>query len=223
VYGYCKQAFSDDLRIVEVPAGSYGRLRLTATDRDQFTDNEVATLREFANAVALGYARYLDIREIQEGTIRKSAFLASMSHELRTPMNAIKGFANLVLLRGKDAPWERNEENLKKVTRASDYLLAMIDDLLDLSKIEAGRMDVNASVFDIQELIASACDTVSLLIQDGVELQQDVAGDIGEADTDKARVQQMVINLLSNAIKVIDTGSVTVTASRQIVKASLFQ
>ena len=90
---------SQDQRIVEVPAGSYGRLRLTAADRDQFTDDEVATLREFAAAVALGYARYLDIREIQAQTERKSAFLASMSHELRTPMNAIKGFTNLVLNR----------------------------------------------------------------------------------------------------------------------------
>ena len=210
------QGLSDDLRIVEVPAGSYGRLRLTASDRDPFTDDEVATLREFADAVALGYARYLDIREIQEQTERKSAFLASMSHELRTPMNAIKGFTNLVLRRGKDELSERNQENLLKVDQASDHLLGMINDLLDLSKIEAGRMDVNATAFDVKELIASACDTVSPLIQEGVELRQDVADDIGEANTDQARLQQMVINLLSNAIKFTDSGSVTVRAERVI-------
>ena len=71
-------------------------------------------------------------------TERKSAFLASMSHEFRTPMNAIKGFTNLVLRRGKDELSERNQENLQKVDQASDHLLAMINDLLDLSKIEAG-------------------------------------------------------------------------------------
>ena len=205
------QGTSEGEAIVEVPAGPYGRLRLTATDRQNFAEDEVVTLREFADAVALGYARYLDIREIQEATEKKSAFLASMSHELRTPMNAIKGFTNLVL--GRDPGLaDRSRENLQKVDQASDHLLGMINDLLDLSKIEAGRMDVNPEPFDVRELVTSACDTVSPLIQEGVELRQDLADDIGEAHTDKARVQQMVINLLSNAIKFTDSGSVTVSA-----------
>ncbi len=88
----------------------------------------------------------------------------------------------------------------------------MINDLLDLSKIEAGRMDVNPERFDVKALIATCCDTVSPLIQEGVELKQDVSD--GEANTDKARVQQMVINLLSNAIKFTDSGSVTVKAAQ---------
>ena len=201
--------------ILEVPAGSYGRLRLIATERDQFTDEETATLREFADAVALGYARYLDIREIQLNTERKSAFLASMSHEFRTPMNAIKGFTNLVLRRGKDELSDRNQENLQKVSQASDHLLAMINDLLDLSKIEAGRMDVNVETFDVAELIRSSCDTVSPLVRDGVELIPEVADDIGKANTDRARLQQMVINLLSNAIKFTDQGKVIVTAQSE--------
>ena len=200
--------------VLEVPAGNYGRLRLIASERQNFADDEVATLREFADAVALGYARYLDIREIQEQTERKSAFLASMSHELRTPMNAIKGFTDLVLRRGKDELSDRNQQNLQRVTQASDHLLAMINDLLDLSKIEAGRMDVNPEPFDVRLLVLSCCDTVSPLIQEGVELRQNVADDIGEANTDKARLQQMVINLLSNAIKFTDSGSVTVRATQ---------
>ena len=204
----------EDTTILEVPAGSYGRLRLIATGRERFNEDEIATLREFADAVALGYARCLDIREIQNQTERKSAFLASMSHELRTPMNAIKGFTNVVLRRiGREIP-DQQRENLEKVDQASDHLLAMINDLLDLSKIEAGRMDVNATTFNVKESITSACDTVRPLIQEGVELRQDVADDVGEANTDKARVQQMIINLLSNAIKFTDSGSVTVTASR---------
>ena len=153
--------------------------------------------------------------EIQAATERKSAFLASMSHELRTPMNAIKGFTNLVLRRGKDELSERNQENLQKVDQASDHLLTMLNDLLDLSKIEAGRMDVNPERFDVAELVTSACDTVNPLIQEGVELRQDVADDIGEASTDKARLQQMVINLLSNAIKFTDSGGVTVRATTE--------
>ena len=204
----------EDTTILEVPAGSYGRLRLIASGRERFDEDEIATLREFADAVALGYARYLDIREIQLNTERKSEFLASMSHELRTPMNAIKGFTNLVLNREGDKLSERGQGNLQKATQASDHLLAMIDDLLDLSKIEAGSMDVTPERFDVRELVMSASDTVSPLIQDGVELRQDVADNIGEANTDKARLQQMVINLLSNAIKFTDSGSVTVTAGQ---------
>ena len=203
------QGTSQGIALVEVPAGSYGRLRLTASGRDGFTDAEVVTLREFADAVALGYARYLDIREIQEATVRKSAFLASMSHELRTPMNAIKGFTNIVLRRGNELT-DRNRGNLQKVKQASDHLLTMINDLLDLSKIEAGRMDVSSERFDVKALVDTCCDTVSPLIQEGVELKQDVSE--VEANTDKARLQQMVINLLSNAIKFTNTGSVTVSA-----------
>ncbi len=198
--------------ILEVPAGSYGRLRLIATERDQFADDETATLREFADAVALGYARYLDIREIQLQTERKSAFLASMSHELRTPMNAIKGFTNMVLRRAGDVLPDLQKQNLQKVDQASDHLLAMINDLLDLSKIEAGRMDVSPEVFDVSELIRSCCDTVSPLVKDGVELRHEIAESIGEAHTDRSRLQQMVINLLSNAIKFTDEGAVTVSA-----------
>ena len=73
---------------------------------------------------------------------------------------------------------------------------------------------MNPERFDVGELVTSACDTVSPLVQEGVELRQDVADDIGEAHTDKARLQQMVINLLSNAIKFTDSGSVTVSASQ---------
>ena len=204
------QGQSDDLRIVEVPAGNYGRLRLTASKRDIFTDNEVATLRECADAVALGYARYLDIREIQDNTAKKSAFLASMSHELRTPMNAIKGFTSLVLRREKGMS-DRGQENLKKVGQASDHLLALINDILDLSKIEAGHMEVSLTSFDVGSLIDSCAATVSPLTQDGVDLQVETDS-VGEAHTDEARVRQMLINLLSNALKFTGEGRVTVKA-----------
>ena len=202
--------------IVEVPISGYGRLRLTALDRQEFTEEDIEALRDFAAAIALGYARYLDIREIQEQTERKSAFLASMSHEPRTPMNAIKGFTNVVLRRGAERLSDRHRDNLSKVIQASDHLLAMINDLLDLSKIEAGRMDVNPEPFDVRSLVAACCATVSPLVSEkaNVELNYDIPDDVGEANTDQARVRQMVINLLSNAVKFTDAGSVTVSASR---------
>ncbi len=202
--------------IVEVPISGYGRLRLTATDRQEFTEDDIAALGDFASAIALGYARYLDIREIQEQTQRKSAFLASMSHELRTPMNAIIGFARLIKRRAGHLLPDRHQENLTKIQQSDDHLLGMINDLLDLSKIEAGRMDVNPQSFEVKSLVASCCATVSPLVSEkaDVKLDYDVPDDVGEANTDQARVRQMVINLLSNAIKFTDAGCVSVNAAR---------
>jgi len=92
----------------------------------------------------------------------------------------------------------------------------MINDLLDLSKIEAGRMDVNPEPFDVKSLIATCCATVSPLVAEKPEvtLDYDVADGIGEAHTDQARVRQMVINLLSNAIKFTEKGTVRVRVSK---------
>ena len=208
------QGRSEQTAIVEVPASGYGRLRITSSDRQDFSEADIEALQDFASAIALGYARYLDIREIQEQTKKKSAFLASMSHELRTPMNAIKGFTNLVLRREKDLS-DRNRENLEKVTQASDHLLAMINDLLDLSRIEAGRMDVNVSPFDVGQLVNYCVSTVSPLVQEGVTLSAEVAEGIGEAHTDKARVRQMLINLTNNAIKFTESGRVIVKARQE--------
>jgi signal transduction histidine kinase len=152
----------------------------------------------------------------EEQTQRKSVFLASISHELRTPMNAIKGFTNLVLRREKELS-DRNRENLEKVTQASDHLLAMINDILDLSKIEAGRMDVNPEPFNAKALVATCCATVSPLLEEkpDVQLEYDVADGLEQVNTDQGRIRQMLINLLSNAIKFTDSGSVTVLARQE--------
>ena len=90
----------------------------------------------------------------------------------------------------------------------------MINDLLDLSKIEAGRMDVNPEQFDVKALVTSCCDTVSPLVKDEVLLRHEVSDDIGDANTDQARLRQMLINLLSNALKFTETGGVTVKAQK---------
>ncbi|MDP6779099.1 MAG: two-component regulator propeller domain-containing protein, partial [Candidatus Latescibacteria bacterium] len=198
--------------IVEVPITSYGRLRLTASDRQTFTDGDIDTLRDFAAAIALGYARYLDIREIQLQTERKSSFLASMSHELRTPMNAIIGFTNMVLRREGDRLSDRQRGNLSSVIDAGKRLLGLINDLMDLSKIEAGRMDVEAKRFSVDVLVRSCCAEVEPLVKPGVKLACDVSADVGDAQTDEGRVRQILTNLLSNAIKFTEQGQVTVRA-----------
>ncbi len=200
--------------IVEVPAAGYGRLRITESDRERFTQENIEALQEFASAIALGYARYLDFRQIQVQTERKSAFLASMSHELRTPMNAIIGFTRMVLRRKSENLTERQKDNLTKVTHSADHLLNLINDILDLSKIEAGRMEVQVEPFDVKKLIAACCAAVDPLVKPGVALKHEVADNLGKATTDQGRLRQIVINLLSNALKFTDSGEVALRTSK---------
>ncbi|OGG46883.1 MAG: hypothetical protein A3F84_28395 [Candidatus Handelsmanbacteria bacterium RIFCSPLOWO2_12_FULL_64_10] len=153
-------------------------------------------------------------RQVQEATRRKSQFLANMSHELRTPMNAILGFTDLVLRRSGDALPDQQRDNLMKVKLSADHLLNLINDLLDLSKIEAGRVDIISASFHVKRLIANCCATVSPLVKPGVTLNYEVADDVGEAHTDEARLRQIIINLLSNALKFTEQGEVKVRVAR---------
>ena len=211
------QGRSGQTAIVEVPVSSYGRLRITASDREHFEEDEVATVQDFAGAIALGYARYQDFqdleaanREVKIQTERKSAFLASMSHELRTPMNAILGFTGMVLRRAGDVLPERQKENLGKVMEAGNHLLGLINDLLDLSKIEAGRMDVEVKPFSVEQLVETCCGTVEPLVKAGVVLKSEVDDGVGEMRSDEGKLRHVIGNLLSNAVKFTEDGEIRV-------------
>jgi len=160
-------------------------------------------------------------RQIQEANRLKSQFLASMSHELRTPMNAIIGFTRLVLRRAGDLLPERQRDNLTKVKASADHLLNLINDILDLSKIEAGRVDIQAKPFDVKALIASCCETVGPLVKEGVALNYEITDGVGEAHTDEARLRQIIINLLSNALKFTEQGEVKVSVRPSPRQATL--
>lgn len=149
-------------------------------------------------------------QQVQEANRRKSQFLAGMSHELRTPMNAILGFTRLVLRRAGDLLPERQRDNLLKVKDSADQLLGLINQLLDLSRLEAGRMEVHPGPFEVRRFILSCCELVSPLIKPGVQLRQEIAGEVGEADTDEEGLRHVVLNLLSNAIKFTDAGEVVI-------------
>jgi predicted ATPase/signal transduction histidine kinase len=151
-------------------------------------------------------------QQVQEASQRKSQFLAGMSHELRTPMNAILGFTRLVLRRAGDLLPERQRNNLEKVKESADHLLGLINQLLDLSRLEAGRMELHPEPFDVRRFILGCCEMVSPLIKPGVYLKREIADVIGEAYTDEEGLRHVVINLLSNAIKFTDAGEVLVRA-----------
>lgn len=151
-------------------------------------------------------------QQVLEANRRKSQFLAGMSHQLRTPMNAILGFTRLVLRRAGDQLPERQHENLTKVKESAENLLILINDLLDLSKIEAGRMEVHPARFTVPSFIQSCCESVIPLVKPEVRLRHEVSSEVGEAHTDEDGLRQVLLNLLSNAIKFTHTGEVVVRA-----------
>ena len=151
--------------------------------------------------------------EAMRATQAKSQFLANMSHELRTPMNAIIGFTRLVMRRSKADLEAKQYENLEKVLSSAEQLLLLINDILDLSKIEAGQMTILPTEFALDTLIDDCLHTVEPLVKsDRLRLVQEVEPDLPPMFSDQEKVRQILINLLSNAVKFTEEGAVTVRA-----------
>jgi signal transduction histidine kinase len=137
-----------------------------------------------------------------------------MSHELRTPLNAIIGFTRLVKRKGADALPGRQVENLEKVLVSADHLLALINDILDLSKIEAGAMEVKPTSFKVESLIDLCLATTQPLVKiENVTLNKKVDDGLPDIISDENKVKQILLNLLSNAAKFTTEGSITLEAS----------
>ena len=154
-----------------------------------------------------------DLRVAEAADRIKSAFLATMSHELRTPLNSIIGFTGIVLM-GKAGPLnaEQNKQ-LEMVRESARHLLALINDVLDLSKIEAGQIEMRAQPFHLPASIERVLAMISPLAEKkGLLLASEVTPALGEMVSDQRRVEQILINLLSNAVKFTDRGHVRLTA-----------
>ncbi len=141
----------------------------------------------------------------------KSAFLAAMSHELRTPLNSIIGFTGIIL---QGMAGSLNDEQRKQLTMVIDsarHLLSLINDILDISRIEAGQLEVSFRPFDLGEVIAKAVAMTSPMAEKkGLTLLIHIEPEVGQITSDRRRVEQIVINLLNNAIKFTDRGQVRV-------------
>jgi len=143
----------------------------------------------------------------------KSAFLATMSHELRTPLNSIIGFTGIIL-QGLAGPLnEEQRKQLEMVRGSARHLLALINDVLDISKIEAGQLEVRCERFDLRTSIAKVTESIKpLAARKGLALTVDIADEITGWVSDQRRVEQILINLLNNAIKFTETGRVHLRA-----------
>lgn len=148
-------------------------------------------------------------QQLEQASQHKSEFLANMSHELRTPMNAIIGFTKLVMRRSREQLPQKQYENLQKSLSSAEHLLTLINQILDLSKIEAGRLEVYPDRFRLKTVIEECIRTVEPMIKpENVELLSEVAGDLPEIYSDRDKLKQIVLNLLSNAVKFTERGQI---------------
>jgi two-component system, NtrC family, sensor kinase len=194
-----------------------GVLALTRTEVQPFTDKQIELVSTFADqaAIAIENVRLFDeiedkSRQLAEASERKSQFLASMSHELRTPLNAIIGLTEMMVTNAARFGTEKALEPLRRVNAAGTHLLSLINEVLDLSKIEAGKLELNPEPVNLARLIDEVVGTAGQLAEKNqncltVESQENV----GALNADPMRLKQIILNLLSNACKFTKEGEVT--------------
>ncbi len=154
------------------------------------------------------------MRDLEAASRHKSEFLANMSHELRTPLNAILGFSEVLVEKMFGEVNEKQLDYLKDIHSSGQHLLSLINDILDLSKIEAGKMELQPSDFDLPEALQTSISLVKERAQrHGIALKLDVASDLGTIHADERKFKQIMLNLLSNAVKFTpEAGSIAVAA-----------
>jgi signal transduction histidine kinase len=180
----------------------------------EFPAETIELLSTFAtqSALAIQNARLFHeiadkSRQLEAASRHKSEFLANMSHELRTPLNAIIGFSEVLLERMFGELSDKQDEYLRDIHASGQHLLSLINDILDLSKIEAGRMELELADFHLPEALDSALTLVRERAgRRGIALHLSADGRVGRVRADERKIRQVVLNLLSNAIKFTPEG-----------------
>jgi signal transduction histidine kinase len=191
-----------------------GSLVVSRNRPGDFPAETIELLRTFATQSALAIQNARLFREIEDksrqleaASRHKSEFLANMSHELRTPLNAIIGFSEVLMQRMFGELNAKQDEYLRDIYDSGRHLLSLINDILDLSKIEAGRMELELTDFDPPTAIDSALTLVrERATRRGIALQKTLDERLGQVQADERKVRQVVLNLLSNAIKFTPEG-----------------
>ncbi len=199
------------------PVGGIALARATAGELPQ---PRVELLETFADQAAIAIENVRLFREIEAqsrqlelASRHKSAFLANMSHELRTPLNAIIGFTRIVLRRSQDRLDAQQYENLQKILASALHLLSLINAVLDLARIEAGRIDLKPVQLPLAPLLAHCLRTVESLVADDVRLVAAWPAELPMLEADEEKLRQILINLLSNAAKFTPSGRIELRAA----------
>ena len=159
--------------------------------------------------------------QLAEASKLKSQFLANMSHELRTPLNAIIGLTEMLHEDARDLKRDEEIEPLERVLRAAHHLLELINDILDLSKIEAGRMDLHVETFPIAPMVDDVVATIGpVAAKNGNRIVVRCPQDIGDMHADQTRIRQALLNLVSNANKFTEQGQVSIAVARTTIQGA---
>jgi len=207
-----------------------GTISLHRREPRAFTEKQIDLLQTFADQAVIAIENVRLFNEVQEKAAQlevandelatasrhKSEFLANMSHELRTPLNAIIGFSDVLEQRLFGELNERQADYTQDIASSGRHLLDLVNEILDLSKVEAGRMELEPSEFALAETIRGALAFVrERAVRHRIELSEDAASDLGTVVADERKVRQVLLNLLSNAVKFTpDGGTIGVRARR---------
>jgi signal transduction histidine kinase len=202
----------------------FGTILLRRQEVRPFSERELALLRTFGDQAAIALENVRLFREIEDKSRQlevankhKSEFLANMSHELRTPLNAIIGFSEVLLEKMFGEINAKQQDYLGDIHSSGRHLLALINDILDLSKIEAGRMELEPSDFDVPTALQNAMTLVRERAQrHGIALSLDIDPAVGELRADERKFKQILVNLLSNAVKFTPDGGQVVLRARPV-------